>query len=209
MVLLVLTITAGTLLREIWGSPLWTFVGVWLLVRFGRPEAEMNWRWAAWRWAVVAALLVAFTVGKQLAGPHLTGKAERPHFPGRQLAAEVNRLWAERYGGLPPIIGGEAWRAGNVACYSPHRPVVYTTGVMGHLVMDPEYSPWTSDAEVNARGGVIVWDADVISAERLAAIAARFPRFEVLPVIELPQQTGANVPPTRVGVGFVPPAANP
>ena len=206
IVLVTVSVVTGAVLREIWGSPLWTFLGVWLLVRFGRLESETRWSSATRRWAVMAVAFVAFTLIKQLAGPHLTGKGERPHFPGRPLADEVNRLWSERYAGYPPIVGGEGWRAGNVACYSPHRPAVFTSGVMGYLVMDEVHCPWTSDAEVNASGAAIVWDADMVSNTQIDELKARFPWVEMLPVVELAWQTTANLKPTRVGVALVPPA---
>lgn len=207
VLLLSLSVVTGAVLREIWGSPLWMFLGVWVLARFGKPEELVRWRTVVRVWAVVAGGVVAFTVVKQTAGPHLTGQVGRPHFPGRQLADTVNRLWAERYGGDgPPVVGGEAWRAGNAVCYSPHRPKVYTSGHMGYLVMDEAQCPWTSDVEVNARGAVIVWDPDLVGNDQLDGLRARFPRFEMLPPLELPQQSSASVKPARVGVAVVPPA---
>lgn len=205
VLLVALSLATGAFLREIWGSPLWTFFGVWLLVRFGRPDPSIRWSAAIRRWLFVAVALVLFMAVKQATIPYFTGKGGRPQFPGRRLADEVNRMWAERYGGWPAIVGGEGWRAGNVVCYSPHRPVVFTSGSMDYLVMDEIHCPWTSDAEVNAHGAAIVWDANVVSNEQIEGLKARFPRFEMQPVVELPWETWVKLSPTRVGVAFVPP----
>jgi len=204
-VLLGLSITTGLVLREIWGSPLWSFFGIFSLACFRGTDAELKSRRVVIRWAAVAVAMLAFAVGKQVAGPAITGRAERPHFPGRALADEVNLRWEAHYGGVPPIVGGEGWRAGLICSYSAHRPGLYSSGVMGYLSMKPQHSPWTSDADVNERGAAIVWDAEIIGGDSIADLKARFPRIEFQPDIVLPYQTGGLAKSTRVGLAFVPP----
>ncbi len=204
-VLLLLSLTSGMLLREIWGSPLWSFLGVGLLAFFRRSDAETRLRPVAYRWALVASALLLFTVGKQTVGPMWTHKPERPHFPGRALADEVNRRWEAKYGGVPPIVGGEGWRAGNICCYSAHRSGLYSSGHMDYLVMEPAHSPWTSDDDLNERGGIIAWDAERIGGDSLDDLKRRFPAIEFQPDVELPFETWGDRPSTRVGLAFVPP----
>ena len=79
---MVLSLTTGVVLREIWGSPLWAFAGIGYLTFFRRTDAEQRRKWVGFAWAIIAAAVVLFTVGKQEFGPELTGKPERPHFPG-------------------------------------------------------------------------------------------------------------------------------
>ncbi len=203
--LLVLSLTTRFALREIWGSPLWSFYGIGLLVYFRRGDAELRLRPVAIRWAIVASLLLFYTVAKQVAGPALTGRPERPHFPGRALADEVNRRWGEKYGNLPPIVGGEGWRAGNICCYSAHRPGLYSSGHMDYLAMKPEHSPWTSDADLNERGGAIVWNAEVIGNDTIDDLKSRFPQIEFQLDVELPFEIWGGRKTTRVGLAFVPP----
>jgi 4-amino-4-deoxy-L-arabinose transferase-like glycosyltransferase len=204
--LLVLSLTTGLLLREIWGSPLWAFAGIGYLAFFRRADAEVRLKWVGIAWALIGSAILIFCVGKQQLGPELTGKPERPHFPGRALADEVNRRWGEKYGGVPPIIGGEGWRAGNICCYSDHRPKLYSSGRMDYLVMDPKDSPGTSDAEVNARGAAIVWDPEWLGGETLRELKARFPALEVQPEIELPYAAHGLQKSARTGVAFIPPS---
>ena len=204
-VLLALSITTGVLLREIWGSPLWSFLGLVLLVFFRRLDAVARLRPVAVRWAIVASALLLFAMGKQVVGPSLTGKVERPHFPGRALADEVNRRWGEKYGGLPPIIAGEGWRAGNICCYSAHRPGLFSSGSMDYFVIEPEHSPWTNDADINGRGCVLVWDAELIGGDSIDEMKSRFPGVEFQPDVELPYEALGVRKSTRVGLAFVPP----
>ncbi|QEL20179.1 glycosyltransferase family 39 protein [Limnoglobus roseus] len=206
LILLTVSAAIGFQLREIWGSPLWTFVGVWALANFPVVQVIETLQRSLRRWVVVAVGLCLFATAKQVANPYLFHVGGRTAFPGKELTREVNARWAAQYGGLPPIVGGEGWRAGVVCCYSPHRPLLYSSGKMGYLVMEPEHCRWTGDADLNARGGVILWDATQLGDDMSDFLRPRFPRVASQPAIELPYVTGAVVKPTRVGVAFVPPA---
>ena len=140
--------------------------------------------------------------------PYLSGKPHRPHFPGKALAAEVNARWHARFpdAGPFPVVAGEAWAAGNICCYSIHRPVLFSSGNMGALDFDPALSPWTSDADLSRRGGVIVWDATQLGDGIPPQVAARFPSALGEPAVELRYRTGADIPPVRIGLALVPPA---
>lgn len=204
--LLALSAATGCQLRQIWGSPLWTFLGVWAVVVFRGAATDAAVRAVAVRWVVVAAGIMAGTVVKQVIEPHLWGVAGRQHFPGRELAAEVGRRWDERFPTPFAVVAGEGWRAGCVCCFAPHRPVLYSSGSMDYLVMEPWHSPWTGDTDLNARGGVILWDADQLTdVQVMVAMGPRFPRLEIQPPVVLRPLTGAAVKPTRVGLAFVPP----
>lgn len=209
-VLLALSAGTGCQLREIWGSPLWTFLGVWVLATLGSgSEGPALAPGRVLRWAaLVAGLMAVAAVARAEYGPRLRERPYRHQFPGRALAAEVNRRWAERYPAPVPIVAGEGWIAGNVCCFSPHRPVLYSSGAMGYLVFEPRACPWTNDDDLNARGGVIVWDAAQLGDEVPPDVRARLPRAVGGPPIELPYQTAAPIPAARVGVAFVPPAGH-
>jgi hypothetical protein len=204
--LLALSAATGCQLRDIYASPLWTFTGVWALVMAGAPAPERL-RWCRCTWAAVAGGVLTFCVVKNGALPYLTHRPSRVQFPGRRLAAEVGRRWYARCTRPYPIVAGEPWRAGNVCCFSPHRPVIYSSGCMGFLVFEPKHSPWTGDADLAARGGVLLWDADQLGDTVPGMIRARFPTAEGQTPIVLPYQTGAAVDPLRVGVAFVWPPA--
>jgi hypothetical protein len=213
VLLLVLSLTTGCQLRDVWGSPLWTFAGVWLLALAG-PAKRKPPRHSAFRiphsafvpWAAVAAGVLAFWVVKNEAGPYVEGHPSRVHYSGRRLAREVARRWSARCAEPFRIVAGEAWRAGNVCCYAPQRPMLYSSGGVGYFVFDPEHVPWTDDADLRARGGVLLWDAGQFGDALPEIARLRFPAAEAQPPIILPYQTGAAAQPDRVGVAFVWPA---
>jgi 4-amino-4-deoxy-L-arabinose transferase-like glycosyltransferase len=207
-ILLALSVVTGCQIREIWGSPLWTFLGVWVLVNVGGGARELNLSRALSRAALVAVAMLAVAVFKVESRPYVDKLPSRPQYPGKQLAAEVNRRWNAQFAEPFPVAAGEAWAAGNVCCFSPHRPVLYSSGAMGYLVFESKATPWTNDADLNARGGVVLWDAAQLGDAVPPELRQRLPRAVGQPAIVLPYHTMANVPPARTGVAFVPPAGS-
>lgn len=206
--ILALSAITGSQLRDTWGSPLLTFAGVWVLAVYGACSQQglLHSRYA---WAVIAWGMAVFSVGSTIAMPYLFHRPTRATYPGRQLAAEVTARW-HHYSQEPlPIVAGEGWRADNACCYSRDFPVVYTSGLMGFFSFEPEFSPWTSDADMAARGGVLLWNASQDGDDLPAAARMRFAHAVVEPPIVLHYQTGAGIVPDRVGVAFVLPGGTP
>jgi hypothetical protein len=206
VILLAISVATGCQLRQIWGSPLWTFAGVWAVVTLGGSATDGALRSSLRRWPAVIFLGLAVLVGKYICEPFTTQAVGRTSFPGRGLASEVSRRWAGRYSEPFPVVVGEGWRAGLICCFAPHRPVLYSSGSMGYLVFDSHHCPWTGDADVNTRGGVVVWDYDQLGDTAIVYIRSRFPRAELQPPVVLEAHTWATVPPVRVGLAFVPPS---
>ena len=144
---------------------------------------------------------------KNVGEPHLNPKSTRVTYPGKPLAGEIAARWA--YVSAEPfaIVAGEAWRAGNVCCYSSHRPLMYSSGLVDELHFEAKYTPWTDDADFALRGGAILWDANRDGDALPDRIRVRFPQAEIQPPIVLHYRTSANVAPDRVGVAFIRPAA--
>jgi 4-amino-4-deoxy-L-arabinose transferase-like glycosyltransferase len=205
-ILLVLSAATGCQLRLVWASPLWTLAGVWLLANFPGDVTAAAAKAVLLRWAALTVAIFAFATGFQRIEPYLTGKAGRTLFPGKALTDVVTETFAARYGRPVPIAAGEPWRAGLVCCYAPNHPVLYSSGAMDYLVMDPKHTPWTGDADLNTRGGVILWDPNMTPGEVLDLLRERFPRLEIQAELELPYQTSAPVSVARTGWAIVPPA---
>jgi 4-amino-4-deoxy-L-arabinose transferase-like glycosyltransferase len=200
--LVALSLAGDMQLREVWGYPLWTFTGVLLLACLRRDGAEVA--RAGRRWAVVAVGFVVLAVVKNVWGPALLDRPGRVHFPGRRLVEGVSAAWGARGGGGPcPLVAGDAWLAGNVACYGRPRPSVYPTKGLGYPVLDPAVAPWTGDDDLQARGGVLLWDAGQLGDALPADWRRRFPAAEVCPPLVLPYDCQASVPPARVGVAVL------
>ena len=203
---LMVSLLTGGVLRVVWASPLWTFAGVWLLAIFPARMNREALRKVLIRWIIFVIGIPVFAVGFQLTEPYTVRKTDgRTLFPGKQLSNEVIRLWNERYDAPFEIVAGEPWRAGNICVYSVHRPMLYSSGMMGYMEMDAKHTPWTNDEDFTRRGGVIVWDADLNNDQMVAILKQRFPTAEFLPPLELYFQTPVPHPPTRIGLAFLPP----
>lgn len=196
------SVFAGLQLRDGWGAPLWTFVGLMLLVLVRADDTDQAWRRFLVTWAVVAvAFLVAFVLTTFASHWPL-----RVHFPGRALAHAINDRYSEQVGRPPAIIAGDWWLAGNVCLHSTDRPRLFgslepssdrlTRGRKPirtpgrYYVPDPLTSPWTSDRDLFERGGVLVWDAAAFGEALPVELRERYPGARTQPAIELPYLGG-------------------
>jgi hypothetical protein len=208
VLLLCLSLATGRNLREIWGSPLWTFAGVAVLL-FGVTSDRATAFPAAVRcWLLVFLAFSCYTAGKNRGQPLFTGRPSRIHFPGEQLARAVEERWHQDVSLTPlPIVVGECWLANNIACYGQPRPTVYPTTGVGYLVFDAEATPWVTDAQVRARGAALVWDADLLGPTLPDELRDLFPEAETQPPLVLPYQILGTPPNARIGLAFVRPSA--
>jgi len=150
-------------LHSMHGAQLWTFAGLLIVFCVETGKVRLVWRRVLAGCCVMGVVFLAAAVIRNVTGPYVRGKSSRIHFPGRELAAEVDRLWDRRYGRPLPIVAGEWWLAGNTALYGPDRP--------------PE-------------------------------LRVRFRTAEVLDPLTISYQTGAEIPPARIGAAIVPPGGD-
>lgn len=201
LLIVVVGLFAGVRIRSMWGTALWSYLGVALVVLFQvrqdaaaiRREIRLA---ASFGLAAIGALLF-----HDLAMPSVMGKNARVHFPGRELARQVDQAFQKVTGSSPEIVGGPWWTAANVAFYMDRRATVYAN-------MNPKISPWTSDAELERSGGVIVWPSELRDPDWESALRRRFPDLtEVAPVRVVPQAHSLSEA-LVFRVAIVPPARN-
>jgi hypothetical protein len=192
-------------LRGTYGSQLWMFSGLLLLVCLQRRAVPEAWRKTWLAWAVTAVSLLAGSAITNVVSPYVLHKGSRCHFPGRLLAEKVEEVWQSRYHRRLPILAGGYFVAGTAAFFDPARPRVYESvdaGITDTAIHD---CPWLSDEEFRRQGGVILWNLDE-SREGISAEVRR--RFGVVEIVELPPlayQTQSRVPAVRIGMAIVPP----
>jgi hypothetical protein len=114
----------------------------------------------------------------------------------------VESLWNRRYGQPLKIVSGEWWLAGNVAAYGKHRPRVFPSVNPDKARMPPNYCAWLHDDDLNRRGAVILWDSahapDGLQADLYA-------RFHITETVDLPLDSTAGAPSTRIHAAIIPP----
>jgi hypothetical protein len=148
----------------------------------------------------------------------LRGKPRRIHYPGPRLAAELTSRWQERFGKPVPIVAGDRWLAGLVCCHARERPSLYASLEPAAFGIDPRSrpgdprryaspeertSPWTGDADLCTRGGLLVWDADCYGEDIPEWLRIRFPRE--VPQMPLALPCAAEGPVIRVGWAMIAP----
>jgi hypothetical protein len=202
---LALSLALNIVLRGPYGSPMWTFVGVLMLLSLElRPEPS-RWRKAWRRWAAMAiGLALCWAVGAWVR-PYVEEKPVRGLFPGRTFAAAVERAWSDRYAGPLPIVAGDYWLAGNAAFYGPSRPRVFASTAQRDWGEGVWECPWITDDEFRKRGGAILWDMEKCPEGLSPEVLERFGVREVVELPPLGYQTGAEVPPVRAAAAIVPP----
>jgi hypothetical protein len=197
---LVVSAITGFSLTMRWGTPLWSFVGVFILYHLQPALTDAALRRFRYVFLGFAALWVITFVGNYTFVPALTGHVRRGHLPGQAIADYVTTQWVRRYGTPLPIVGGDRWLANNVGFYSPDRPDVYAD-------LDPRKSPWTNDEEFKQRGGIIIWHALTYETALPYRWRTRFPGAAVQPGASFAWQTSAAVPPVQIAWAIVPPAS--
>lgn len=196
-------------LASMYGSQLWTFTGVLLLFTLRQRPEPIRWRLAAAACVAIGLVWIAASVAYDRAWPYIDGEPMAVHFPGRALAREVDAAWRARHTAPLTALGGEWMLAANAALYSRPRPQVYSGGPYArHPDPSPEDNPWTSDVAFARSGGVLVWSANRQTPDIVDRFCRRFPTLELLDPVSLTWQTGARVPPLRVGMAVVPPASD-
>lgn len=214
--LLISGVTSKPLNPE-YGAAFWPFFGITLLLRFQADDRPASFFRSFHGVLLAEMLMICVFLVQSITSPYLTEAPRRFHFPMQQLGAECDRIWSSRFTVPCPTLSGDWWLVGNAAYSMQGRPSVH---FYWHDINDPQVKPtgtWSKDEDVNEQGGILLWqlphDADAHDEPDEAAVASvpefvalRFPHAEVLPeILTLRYQTGANVPPVKIGVAVIPP----
>jgi 4-amino-4-deoxy-L-arabinose transferase-like glycosyltransferase len=177
----------GLHLKDMWGSPMWCFIGLFVMAEAVGPitTGGLQRFWVAWGAILVA--VAGFFVIQQAFGGYLMRKPTRGQFPGKELAAAVERRWHDAVGQQPlAIVAGDVWLAGNIAFYGTERPSVF-------IDADPAKSPWITSAALARDGAVFIWQPPVGPPPWLSSLGTIRPE----PPIELPYVPSLGHAPAR------------
>ena len=200
----------GGHVRAMWGGPLFNLLGIVALTFAHRLPARLRFslirprRPAAFAYRLGTASLAVFaaaSAGANVWGPALRGEPSRVHTPGPAIAAAAEAAWGEVSGDPVPVVGGPYYHAAlaNIYATDPaaRPPLLYN--------FNEAASPRTSDAAINARGGVLIWDArgDVLPVPD--DLKRRFPRIRDAGTVLLPYLNAPGADPLPLVVKVVPP----
>ncbi|MDD3288649.1 MAG: glycosyltransferase family 39 protein [Alphaproteobacteria bacterium] len=202
--LLFLSLFAGIKIRDMWGSSLWMFIGLWALINLKYDITPRSIKRFAIAWGFVFALGLATYAGFEHFGPLALNTGKRVHFPGKEMSEQITRSWADRYKTPLKYAIGDTWLAGNLAYYADSpRPHVF-------IQADPTISGWINGEDVHRNGGILLWCgkhcADENSARSIPGYFSEiFPSAEVQQPLTLSWQTVYPVKPAIIGWAIVPP----
>ena len=199
---------SGGVIRTMWATPFWNFIGLWAVFYFQPDFSSKNFRRfiGLWSFIFIAGLVGFFSI--EALGPYVTHKAKRINFSGQRFAEQISKIWHQRYHQPLRYVVGDTWIGGNIAYYAGDRP---------HLLTDGDYkiSPWVTPQEIKKHGGIIVWCGTHCDIQDQggrqdqvptpAYIHTAFPQAEIQPPMIFPQKIGAPVPSAMVEWAVVPP----
>lgn len=184
-------------LKPDWGNPFFFLVPV--AVASLLPQVLVT-RRAIVKAAVVAAV---FTIGLLIGEPVYSWVRfqwepdDGPYRPFAEAAADITRLWRERFHSPLPIVVSGFEVAAPIVFYSADHPKMYAD-------FDPAYSPWIDyPAELKRKGYVGVCFAD--DAPCRANLKALNPNAEQVDIAPQRRMYGIATPPLKLHLEFTGP----
>jgi len=178
-----------------YGAPLWTFGGLWLLLRFQTKEPIQ-----CFHQAVTLTITIMFFIAAGFATEFYLGLQHPKHYrPMHALGTVCEQLWCSHVSNAqcPYIAGDDLLLVGHVAHAMPLRP----------SVIMPQ-GTWADDSDLNNKGGMIVWEIKNGERAMPESLHSRFSKAKVLlETPELPYKVGNKVLTLKLGIAIVPPSA--
>jgi 4-amino-4-deoxy-L-arabinose transferase-like glycosyltransferase len=189
---LALSLLAMRPLRAMWGAPLWSFIGLFIVLLLKPALTSQRWRYLGRAWLVLFLLPIVYFVIAKSYGTSVTGNEQVVHFPGESLGRGINQQWFSATRQPLKYVAGDTWSAGNVSFYADDRPsVIFSYG-------DQRVSPWIDINDVHRSGTVLVWDINEEGSAIPKKMEDRFPHAVLQPSITVTGKLSH-----RFGVAFV------
>jgi len=198
-VYILLSAVWGASIRSMWGGPLFSFLGLFLVATFLVQDHAENIRRVIRSSLIVGGVMALALFVRNGFGPAVRGELSKVHFPGAEVAHEVNARWRQLHGSDLKIVGGQMFVAGCVGVYSANDIRVF-----GELT--PMNNPWVSDRAMAETGGMIVWDMDDFGNAPPHDWLTRYPTAELMPPIVCKSRALSGDVDAEVGVVIVHPA---
>lgn len=202
VVYLVVSTLWGAAIRSMWGGPLFSFLGLFVVATFLVQEQASNIRYVIRSSLIVGGVMALGLFVRNGFGPAVRGELSKVHFPGADVAREVNQRWQQLHGSPLEIVGGQMFVAGCVGVYSD-SPIDVFGG------MAPRNNPWVSDLLMAQTGGMIVWDKDEFGDPPPKDWLTRYPTAELMDPIVFKTRALSGDVDAEVGVIIVHPAGAP
>jgi hypothetical protein len=158
-----LSLLAGLGLRDMWGAPMWSLVGLLTVYVFRSRWSRVRWRRLI---ACVGFAFVATALAHLLATaivPAMRGRPSRTQWPDREMATAFADAYRHETGKPLRIVAADGWLGGLIAMRDPSRPSVFTDGSM-------QESPWITPDRLAHDGALVLWRGNGLAPARLMAL---------------------------------------
>lgn len=200
VITLLISLGTGMKLRSMWGTPLFTFLPLWLMVFSGVVLSDGRIRKLMRVWMITSLFFASVFIAEMLIAPQFGKLKKRAHFPGETMATELTEAWKERYPQPLNFVVGSIWIGGNMAYYSDQHPSILYDA-------DNSRSPWVDNTDLLAQGGLIIWnesmDGEKAQYQKLLKL---YPEAQIQPTREYPWHLNSEREPVRIGWAILPPA---
>jgi hypothetical protein len=176
MVYLLVSAIWGATIRSMWGGPLFSFLGLFLVVTFFVNHQHGQIRQVVRSSLVVGVVMALALFVRNGFGPAVRGELSKVHFPGAEVTEQLHQRWRQFEDSPLGIVGGQMFVAGCVGVYSSEKIDVFSG-------LEPLHNPWIADQRMEQSGGMIVWDQDDYGIDPPHDWINRYPNSQVLPPI--------------------------
>jgi len=202
VVIFCLALLAGPSSTLFAGVTNWTFLGIALLLWGHLNETRISWRRSLLRIGSAVGFFAAALVSINLMLPHLSRQAFNIHFPGRDLARQIEQTWKQSgYQGAPPVVAGPKQLV---------RNAVWNSHGSSRIAMYEDLTPTTpqspNDLTLLQYGGVIIWDERSTQVPDYQELTRRFGRVSLANSHQLRWKGLADIPDMNIGMAVVHPA---
>jgi hypothetical protein len=151
---------------------------------------------AGWTWFALLVAPPILSVATMMVLPWLLASDVAVNAPSKEIGRFFTESFNRRTGRPLAIVVGEGRLGGLVALASPQRP---------SLAIDasPQRAPWVGEADIRAKGAIVVWSLTDAAGTPPAHLSARFPDLvaEVPRAFERPIQ--GRLPLLRIGWAMI------
>ncbi|MCA8995891.1 MAG: glycosyltransferase family 39 protein [Planctomycetaceae bacterium] len=199
-VLVAASVVSGSSSGVFEGVSFWAFAGLAWLLWGHLAEERLNWRKVLVRTGTVAGAMAAILFVINVMMPSVNLQASSVHFPGKQLAQQVQTVWANAgYEKSPPVIVGPGQLVRNASWYSRSlmKPAPLPDSVNQQIQQ-------TRDETIRQVGGIVLWE-ETDEGDTEASLLSRFSTVEFVSPVELKWQTPATLEPIRIGMAIIHP----
>lgn len=200
VITLLISLGTGMKLRSMWGTPLFTFLPLWLVVFSGVLLSDNRMKKLMRVWVISSLFFASVFIAEMLIAPQFGKLKKRAHFPGKAVATELTAAWNKRYPQPLNYVVGSIWMGGNMAYYSDQHPSILYDA-------DHSRSPWIDNDELLRQGGLIIWNESMDGEKaQYQQLLQRYPQAQLQPAREYPWHLDSERAPVRIGWAILPPA---